>query len=228
MEYSEDMVNRKLFRQREDTPGRIGDAVIMSLENAETSPYLVIDDRFPCLGSLYLYFTNVLSRVVGEEVPNNTKLLVNYQTYKESSNNSLPFHFDAEIFKGEWNKEYIKLKEGLIPRLVMVMVLENENDGKGLQIMKPNGEIIKLDLYPGDILFFDNTKVLHGVPESLPNRRSMIGMRSFETSPLYFKESGLIDGSNIIAIDTPYVKGQATPLTTEEAKEILKNEGWYY
>jgi hypothetical protein len=153
---------------------------------------------------------------------------VNYQQYKEGASNSLPFHFDAEIFRGEWDKDYIKLEEGLIPRLVMVIVVENDNDGKGLQILKPSGQIVELDLEPGDILYFDNTKVLHGVPEDLEKKRTMIGFRSFEVEPLYFRKDGFVDGSGIIPIDTPYVKGEAIELSTLEAKEMLNGEGWYY
>jgi len=228
--YTEDFVERRLYRKREDTPGRRGDAVLMALEEPDTAPFLTIDDRFPCIASLYLSYINVLGYLIGEEVPDNTKVLVNYQQYKEGASNSLPFHFDAEIFKGDWNKEYIELEEGLIPKMVMVVVLENENDGNGLQIMTKQGEIIDLNLVPGDMLYFDNTAVLHGVPNDLDKKRTMLGFRSFETQPLYFRKGGLLDGGmgENITIDTPYVKGEAIQLTTEEAKEMLKDEGWYY
>ena len=228
--YSEDLVDRRLFRKREDTDGRRGDAVLMALDTPDTAPYLSLDERFPCIDSLYLSYVATLSQFLYGDfrLDNDTKVLVNYQQYKAGASNSLPFHFDAEIFKGDWNKEYIELEEGLIPRLVMVVVLENENDGKGLQIMKPDGTIVDLDLEPGDILYFDNTTVLHGVPNDLDKKRTMIGFRSFEIAPLYFKKDGMMDGTEVIEIDTPYVKGEAILLSNDEAKEILTKEGWYY
>jgi hypothetical protein len=229
--YTEDFVEKRLFRKREDTPGRKGDAVLMSIEEPEKAPFLIIDDRFPCIGSLYLSYVHTLSQFLYGDfrLGEDTKVLVNYQQYKEGASNSLPFHFDAEIFKGDWNKEYIELEEGLIPRLVMVVVLENENYGKkGLQVVKPSGEVIDLDLRAGDILYFDNTAVLHGVPEDLDKKRTMIGFRSFEIDPLYFRKDGFLDATDVIKIDTPYVKGEAIELSTEEAKEMLNGEGWYY
>ena len=228
--YTEEFVAQRLYRKREDTAGRRGDAVLMAIDTPDTAPYMSLDDRFPCIGGLYLSYVNTLSQLLYGDfrLEDNTKVLVNYQQYKAGASNSLPFHFDAEIFKGEWNKDYIKLEEGLIPRMVMVVVLENENDGKGLQIMTPKGEIVDLDLVPGDILYFDNTAVLHGVPDDLDKKRTMIGFRSFEIEPLLFNKLGFMDGTGVIEIDTPYVKGDAIQLTTENAKEELTREGWYY
>jgi len=228
-EYSEDFVERKLFRKREDTKGRRGDAVLVSLETPDTAPFLMSSEIQGVEELMYLYFGVLSNFLYGEynKIPLDTKVLVNYQKYKSGYDNSLPYHFDAEIFKGEWDKEYIKLEEGLIPRLVMVIVLENENDGGGLKIIDSNGEEKELNLGVGDVLIFDNTKCLHGVPESVPNKRTMIGLRSFEVEPLYFKKDGFA-GETTIKIDTPYVKGEAIELSTEEAKELLKEEGWYY
>ena len=226
--YSETAVENKLYRVRENHDGRLGDAMIVSFDEPGTMPFISLNNGYltKTISELYFHYINILKFFVDEEVPDNTKVLLNYQFYKEGSSNSLPFHFDSEIFKGNWGKDYIELEEGLIPKLVMVLVLENDNDGKGLKILR-DGEVIDLELNPGDILFFDNTKVLHGVPEDLPKKRTMLGMRSFETKPLYFKKEGLNE-KETIKIDTPYVSWEAVELTTEKAKEVLLNEGWYY
>lgn len=227
--YSDMAVEQRLYRKRENTEGRLGDALMVSLDEPKYAPYRRISGG---IASLYLNYIYVLGYLLGEEVKDDTKVLLNYQLYKEGASNSLPFHFDAEIFRGDWEKEYIELKEGLIPRMVMVVVLENENNGKGLQVMTKDGVVIDINLVPGDILYFDNTAVLHGVPDDLPNKRSMMGFRSFETKPLYFNEHTIDDPEYmhkpLIEIDTEYVKGTAVELTTEEAKQKLIEEGWYY
>lgn len=227
--YSEMAVDQKIYRKRENTEGRLGDALIVSLSEPDLAPYRLIDGG---IASLYLTYIHTLGYFLGENVKDDTKVLFNYQFYKEGASNSLPFHFDAEIFKGDWTKEYIELKEGLIPRMVMVVVLENDNDGRGLQLMTKEGKIVNINMVPGDIIYFDNTSVLHGVPDDLPNKRSMMGFRSFETKPLYFNEKGIDDKEymhkDIIEIDTQYVKGQAVELTTAEAKQKLIDEGWYF
>jgi len=223
--YSEMMVNKRLYRKREKTEGRVGDALIVSMNEGEFAPFLIIDG---IIANFYLDYIKILGQFLGKTLTKDTKVLLNYQFYKEGYSNSLPFHFDAEIFEGSWGKERIEIKEGLIPRIVMVVVLENENFGEGLQLMSNSGEIIKLKLTPGDILYFDNTSVLHGVPEDLPKKRTIIGFRSFETEPLYFKEEGFVDNSSVISIDNPFIKGEAKYLTSEEAKDLLVEKGWYY
>lgn len=227
--YSEYMVEGKLFRKRENHLGRLGDALMVSVKAPECAPYLLIGEEGGSEKTAFWYenYIGVLSEFVEEEVPESTRVLLNYQFYKGGTDNSLPFHFDAEIFDGIWDKNYIELEEGLIPRLVMVIVLENENDGKGLEIMNFDGEIFEVELFPGDILYFDNTSVLHGVPEGVKNKRTMLGFRSFETQPLHFKKDGFEDGHlGAFDIDTPYVKGEAIQLTTHEAKVILEEQGW--
>ncbi len=225
--YSDYLVERKLYRKREETEGRVGGAVMVSLGEPDTAPFLKIDGL---LGGLFSLYNDILGGFIGEVVSGNSKSLFNYQYYKEGSHysNSIPYHFDAEVFDGEWGKDKIEIREGLIPRLVMVVVLENENGGKGLCLMNHAGEVFELNLAPGDTIIFDNTKFLHGVPNDLPNKRTIIGFRCFESKPLYFKKGSLLSKEVLIKIDTPFMQGEAIELTTEEAKEMLVKKGWYY
>ena len=225
--YSEQSVKDKIFRQREDHPSRKGDACMVTLQDSDLMPYNNISE-FKSLRKLFELYTSVIKETLNEPSENikNIKLLMNSQEYNPNvssdpnSDNSLPFHMDVELIKGNWGKEQIDIKEGIIPRYVMVYVTENQNNKKGLKI-KSHSEI-DIPLDKGDLIIFDNTKILHGVP-SLPFPRKIVGFRSFETQPFYFKES-----SKPQNFQNHNYKGNITKLTTKQAIEKLVTKGWYY
>jgi len=221
--YSEKMVQDKIFRPRENHPSRKGDSVMTTVGEPKYAPFLKLQNKKPNLGVLQNFYNDILENYFGENM-SNTRCLLNWQEYKQGGDNSLPFHVDSEFFSGEWGKQYIDIERALIPKFVMVMVTENDNNGAGLEISS-NGETIGLKLEPGDMVIFDNQKVMHGVPKSTPNKRSMVGFRNFEAYPLYF-EKNMFDGSN--EYENGHVKGFTKMVNVEETQDILLKEGVAY
>ena len=222
--YSDSLVETKLFRKRENHPGRKGDAVMSTYGDPKFPPYLKLQ-KYKNLMRLQMEYNNLVQFITKEDMDDSISLM-NWQQYKQGHDNSLPYHMDVEIFDGAWEKQYIDIERGLIPKYVMVLVTENENDGAGLKVMAGNEEI-DLVMHPGDLLIFDNTKVLHGVPVSTPNKRSMVGFRNFYVNPLYFQktpENG--EGLVLKEFQNGFVKGFATEISTEKAIEILKKENF--
>lgn len=224
--YSENYVEKKLFRPKEDHNARKGGACMVSNGTPEGAPFIRFGYDHNNLMSLLTFYNAVLNEILGD-VTQNSRVLMNWQSYLQGGDNSLPFHCDCEIFEGEWTKQYIDLKRGLIPKYVMVFVTTNDNGGKGLEIMKGN-EYMDLDLYAGDLLIFDNTQVLHGVPESCANARSMVGFRNFEAHPLLFSTAPFHDLNGVEEFDNGFLLGSVKELTTKEARKVLRDEGFIY
>lgn len=220
--YSQTAVEKQIFRPRENHEGRTGDACMTSIGNPEYAPFIRLN-QYDNLSKLQSLYNDILSSYFNEDMTN-SKSLMNWQRYKQGCDNSLPFHADCEIFSGNWGKGYIDLERGLIPKFVMVLVTTNENDGAGLQLLI-NGVESELELHPGDMVIFDNTKLLHGVPRSTPNKRNMVGFRNFEAHPLYFQKTEFIHSNSY---SNGLVNGFVKELSTEEAITILKEEGIIY
>lgn len=221
--YSENYVEQKLFRPRENHEFRQGDACMVSNGRPQGAPFLSLGFDHSSIKTLLKFYNDVTNNIFGD-ITENSRVLMNWQHYKQGGDNSLPFHCDCEIFEGEWTKNYIDLTYGLIPRYVMVLVTKNDNAGEGLEISK-DGERLGIELFAGDIIIFDNTIVLHGVPNSCPNTRSMIGFRNFEAHPLLFSKNPLEDGHDY---DNGFIKGQVKELSTKEARDLLREKGVIY
>jgi len=219
--YTEKFVEDKLFRKRELHEGRKGDACMVTLSKPTTSPFLNLDN-FPALETCLEIYEQSVSKLLNEDMKD-SKVLMNWQQYFDGDN-SLPMHVDVELIDGEWGKYEISFEEGIIPRYVMVLVTENLNDGNGLMV-EIDGEISEVKLHKGDLVLFDNTKMLHGVPEGTKFKRTMLGFRSFETKPLYFKKERF---ENSVPYKNGNVEGFIEELSTEKAIEKLKENGWYY
>jgi hypothetical protein len=194
-----------------------------SQEYGERDGYAVLVGKMPCkcnflnienfqsLLKYYEFFKDLLETSGNLlEEKEDFPLLLNWQRYHKGRDNSLPFHVDVDIKRGNWGKESISIEEGIIPKYVMVVILRNDNGSKGLKVkiykddfernglkfpnvktQKEDGKefaIIDIDLEVGDVLVFDNTIMLHGVPESLPEERVMFGFRSFVDGAIkYFR-----------------------------------------
>jgi len=222
--YSDVAVTQKLYRPRENHPDRTGDAVMSTIGEPKHAPFLKMQGKNKNLMRLQMQYNDILSYFFGEDM-SDTKSLMNWQRYRQGGDNALPFHVDSEFFKGQWDKDYIDLEDGLIPRFVMVMITENENAGAGLQIKGKDGEVSNLELNPGDMVIFDNTKMLHGVPVSTPNKRSMVGFRNFEAYPLYFNKVEF-DGSQ--PYENGHIKGFAETVDPDKARTMLFEEEFTY
>lgn len=145
--------------------------------------------------TLHKYFESynkILCDFVGEEMtPVSKRTMINCQTYSSGSK-EVHDHYDGFFSEYEHGESQygttFKLKSGLIPRLVMVIVTYNDNDGFGTYIREHGSEErIQVKNEAGDIIIFDNVKFRHGVP-TLENRRQMIGFRNFDYCPLQFSD----------------------------------------
>lgn len=144
-------------------------------------------------------------------------------------------HYDAEFFDFRHEKEngerVCKIVEGLIPRYVMVIVLENNNPGgKGTYITKHDRtEKIFINANAGDMFIFDNMAVRHGVT-SLEKNRTMFGFRNFDYNPFYFKENidNIEDKKGFVELKDKVNPGFIKPIDSEEAKKLMLdfNKKW--
>ena len=102
-------------------------------------------------------------------------------------------HYDGNLLDFEhgsdgYGDKSLIINKALLPRLVAVVVLRNEND-YGTYV-RPHDSLERIDI-PNksyDLIIFDNIKMRHGVPE-LEKPRMMIGFRNFDYCPyLFYKE----------------------------------------
>jgi len=237
--YSEAYVKSELFKPKEDHQGRSGYAVLVG--NNECECNYVNLENYKNLNYAYTVYKEFLEKYfdLDPEYTNKFPTLLNWQKYLQGSDNSLPWHIDVDIKKGSWEKYSIDIQEGIIPKFVMVIVTENDNDGKGLEIKvfeedfkkagikypdggKPinengkKGKIIKINLSPGQVIIFDNTLLQHGVTESLPNKRTMFGFRSFIIGAKYFTE----DPNGNYSVGN-YLKGNINLLDETKISEVF-------
>src|SRR5690606_18522711 len=139
--------------------------------------------------SLLTFHDQVIGDIVGKAVPAGSRSMLNFQEYQAGSK-PVAEHFDGEYLKYEKvSGTEFKLKEGLLPRYVMVFTIRNENvgeeiEGTVLRDVKTN-EVIKTQSRPGMVLIFDNIRFRHAVPE-LKKPRLMCGLRNFDFEPVYF------------------------------------------
>ena len=115
----------------------------------------------------------------------NTRCMLNVQTY-ESKSKPVPWHMDGEYFQTIGNST--RLVEGLVPAYVAVYTVENEGI-KGTEILDmETDEEISIDSFPGDMLIFSNTRMLHSV-EELDDKRMIFGLRNFDHNPYHYNQT---------------------------------------
>lgn len=232
--YTEDLVKDRVFYKREDSHNRQGDAVMVCDKDISIGDlnYFKIDSDLT-ITKYYNLYNNIITESVGKEMKKeHSRTMLNIQEYFKGS---LPVynHYDGEFLEYHHepdvltNELVLKIDKAILPRFVMVIVLENENDGDGVYIQHHDStERIPVKLYPGDILIFDNISMRHGVPE-LENPRMMIGFRNFDYYPVYF-EAKPEGGNNWIELPDTLNPGWVFDLTPQESIEVQNkfNKVW--
>lgn len=191
--YSEELVQERMFYRREESHNRQGDAIMVTDSAGSVLPNLNIN-IYPEIRKWLALYNDIIEAAIGREMmkPEFRRSMMNIQQYFEGS---LPVwdHYDGEFLeyhhaKDGSNGEYnLIVDKALLPQYVMVVVLENENNGKGTYVRKHDSdERIDVELFAGDVLVFDNINMRHGVPE-LDKPRMMIGFRNFDFYPKYFE-----------------------------------------
>ena len=90
-------------------------------------------DEFPTIKKYLKSQNQILAELTNTKVPAHCRSLINYQRY-ECESKPVGEHFDGEYMKAQKagdNVEF-KLLEGILPRYVGVLVVKNENNGRGV------------------------------------------------------------------------------------------------
>lgn len=135
------------------------------------------------------FHDGVIGQLVGKKVPDTARSMLNFQEYHAGSK-PLAEHYDGEYLKyDKISPTEFKLKEGLLPRYVMVFTVKNENVGEVVEgtVIRDTvtNEVTNCQSRPGQVLIFDNLRFRHAVPE-LKKPRFMCGLRTFDFEPAYF------------------------------------------
>lgn len=179
----------------DSSDSRVSHAIMIS--EGESELPRVDHNDLPAMKAFLKEHNQMLKAFTGKTVPASARCMLNYQNYYEGSK-PVAEHFDGEYLRAMKEEEGIEfnLIEGILPRYVAVLVLANENDGKGVELIDgEKGEVIQPGLRPGDLVIFDNIRMRHRVP-TLEKPRTTIGLRNFDHIPLHFArtESDFLDG----------------------------------
>lgn len=224
--YSLPLVRSRTFYKREEGENRQGDAFMFSL-----APNIALPSLFPTnketqiTEDLMILNNSIIEALIGCEVPDYSRSMINIQEYMKDSF-EVACHFDGEFFDfehvidDEHDELVLKINSGLLPRYVVVFILENENkeEPTGLYIQK-NGIRTFLENKKGDMIIFDNINCRHGVPK-LKEKRMMIGFRNFDCLPYYF-EGQPEGGAGWIELQDQYNTGWCRKIDSADAQEIM-------
>lgn len=165
-------------------------------------------DEFPTIKKYLKSQNQILAELTNTKVPAHCRSLINYQRY-ECESKPVGEHFDGEYMKAQKagdNVEF-KLLEGILPRYVGVLVVKNENNGRGVELLdKEHKHLYQPELNAGDLIIFDNIHLRHRVPKMTKPRIS-IGLRNFDHMPLHFaaNKSFFKDGAKYQEIPEGFV-----------------------
>lgn len=129
----------------------------------------------------------MLAQITGQSVAATSRCMLNYQNYFAGSK-PVGEHFDGEYIRTQRAADGIefKLLEGILPRFVAVLVLANENQGKGTELVDSQSQQVhRPTMDPGDLLVFDNIRLRHRVP-TMAKPRATLGLRNFDHMALHF------------------------------------------
>lgn len=186
--YNQEQLDRHAVYPSDAGDQRISHAVMLA-EGASRFPKVDHAD-LPAVSQFLTDYNALLADVTDMEVSPGSRCMLNYQNYFSGSK-PVGEHFDGEYLRTERADDGVEftLLEGILPRYVSVLIISNENDGKGTELVdKQAGKEFAPKLYPGDLVFFDNIRLRHRVP-SMEQPRNTIGMRNFDHMPVHFVRS---------------------------------------
>lgn len=184
----ENLLDRICFK-REEGKNRQGDAYMVSLGDNPLGS-IVLDDS--SVADIFELYNSVLEKYVGKKMNYNSRAMLNCQQYFEKSF-TVHDHYDGYYLDFEhgidgYGDKSLIINNALLPRLVAVVVLRNDNDYGTYVRHHDSLERIDIANKSYDLIIFDNIAMRHGVPE-LEKPRMMIGFRNFDYCPyLFYKE----------------------------------------
>ena len=162
----------------------------MMISEGESHFPKVDHQEFPTIKKYLQSQNQILSELTNKKVPGHCRSLINYQRY-ECESKPVGEHFDGEYMRAQKAQDNVefKLLEGILPRYVGVLVVKNENDGRGVELLdKKHKHLYQPELNAGDLIIFDNIHLRHRVPK-MSKPRISIGLRNFDHMPVHFAEN---------------------------------------
>lgn len=186
--YTKEELNKHSVYPSDSSDSRISNAVMISEGPSE---FPKIDHHeYSAIDRFLQDHNTLLSQITGAKVTPSSRCMLNYQNYFCGSK-PVGEHFDGEYLRTSRAQDGVEftLHEGILPRYVTLLVLKNENNGKGIQLVNnATNEVTRPQLHAGDLIIFDNIALRHRVPR-LDNPRTSIGLRNFDHKPLHFVHS---------------------------------------
>jgi hypothetical protein len=184
--YKVENIDRRAVYLSDSSPTRISHAMMIS---RGPSPLPTVSLEGLVAVERFLHFHDeVLGALLGTEVPAWSRSMLNWQTYLSDSK-PVTEHFDGEYLDYRKNADgSFTLHEGLLPRLVLILTLSNDNVGESQGTIlrdTQTGREMSPPSRPGDVLVFDNVRMRHSVP-TLEKPRRMAGLRSFDFRAVHF------------------------------------------
>ena len=184
--YNQENLSSHSVYPSDTSEARVSNAFMIA---EQPSPFPYVPHSSGGMVDRYLKAHNaVIESFTKTPVDPKTRCMINFQQY-ESGSKPVAEHFDGEYLRTQRSGNGIdfKLLEGLLPRYVGLLVVSNDNDGKGLELVEGD-QIIETTLHAGDLIYFDNVRWRHRVPR-LEFGRASIGMRNFDHLPWHFADS---------------------------------------
>jgi hypothetical protein len=184
--YQVENIDRRAVYLSDNTPTRTSHAMMIS---RGPSPLPTVSlEGLGAVERFLRFHDEVLGALLGTEVPAWSRSMLNWQTYRSGSK-PVTEHFDGEYLDYRKNEDgSFTLHEGLLPRLVLILTLSNENVGESQGTVlrdTQTGREVSPPSRPGDVLVFDNVRMRHSVP-TLEQPRRMAGLRSFDFRAVHF------------------------------------------
>lgn len=169
----------------DSTDTRVSHALMLA-EGQSALP-MVNHTQCPTITQLLKDHSALLTTLTGQEVAPSARYMLNYQNYFSGSK-PVGEHFDGEYIRAQKAEDGVEFQliEGILPRFVAVLVLANQNQGKGTELVdNANQKVYRPVMNSGDLLIFDNIRLRHRVP-TMENPRTTLGLRNFDHMALHF------------------------------------------
>lgn len=167
-------------------PTRVSHAMMIA-EGSSEFP-CVSHQGYPQVATLLQAHNQLIGTLTGTSVEPGSRCLLNYQHYYSGSK-PVAEHFDGEYLRTQRSTNGLdfELLEGILPCYVSLLVVSNDNNGKGIELVRDD-QVIKPALHAGDMIVFDNIYWRHRVP-LLESGRISLGLRNFDHRPWHFTTS---------------------------------------
>lgn len=190
--------------------------IMVSKEDNQSLPS--ISDIGPMFKEYLKYNNDILFKVTGIVVPDESRYMINYRKYLGETEPVFE-HFDGEYLKGFIDEpNYHFFDEALLPRYVSLLTLFGGGNSEGAVLTNVvSGEEINSSCNMGEMLIFDNIRFKHSVPK-LIKPRTLLGIRNFDFLPYHYTLEP-IDG--YVSLGDKINYGYIKPISNKEANKLM-------